>query len=311
MTSPAQGIHAHPTKKLGAAPEDVSRPKVPVGQFLKVASTAVPAYPASDTIAEFGYPMDRNDQAGDCVVAGVDHALEVIYRLLTGQYTNWTDDQLLRAYASQNPGFTSWADAGGPNDKGMVVAEFLDWCIKQGLILAYGKIDHTNQAEMEAAIWVGLAIITAETLQEAQQNGETWDYVAGSPDWGGHCTVWNGYFPPKVVTWGSDAYTMTEAFVQHRVTEAYLILTQPHVEHPTFRDNFDLPGFAAAVSQLTNGKVVVPSAPTPTPTPPIPATTVSYQFAAADAATLDGWAAKRHCGLNKHAAEAWKRGVAQ
>lgn len=51
-------------------------------------------------------------------------------------------------------------------------------------------------------------------------------------------------------------------------------------------------------------------APTPTP-PPIPATTVSYQFAAADAATLDGWAAKRHCGLNKTAAEAWKRGVAQ
>lgn len=52
-------------------------------------------------------------------------------------------------------------------------------------------------------------------------------------------------------------------------------------------------------------------APTPTPTPPIPAATVGYQFAAADAATLDGWAAKRHCGLNKSAGEAWKRGVAQ
>lgn len=268
MTSPAVGIHAHPSKKLGVRPEDTARPKVPVGPFLRVAATVLPAYPATDVIPELAYPMDRNDEAGDCVVAGVDHALQVIYRLLTGQYINWSDDQLLHAYQSQNPGFKSWADAGGASDGGMVIAEFLDWCIKQGLILAYGKIDHTNQAEVEATVWLGLAVVTGENLQVAQQSGTVWDDVPGSSDWGGHCTVWNGYFPFRVISWGADDYTMTEGFVQYRVSEAYFILTQAHVDHPSFRDHFDLAGFAAAVAQLTAGKVIVPTGPTPTPPAP-------------------------------------------
>lgn len=573
----AIGIHAHPTKKLGARPEDTSRPKVAIGQFLKVESTAIPAYPASDTITELNYPLDHNDSVGDCVVAGGDHALQVIHTLLEGSYVNWTDAQLLAAYQTQNPGFTGWGDGGGPHDNGMVIAQFLDWCIKQGHILAYGKIDHTNQAEMEAAIWIGLAVVTGESLQEAQQNGDVWDYVAGSPDWGGHClapgtrvltddlrwvpiedvlvgeglvgfdeftaqyqprkyrrsvveaseiielpcydltfddgttvrcsadhmwlqestwvktenmrlgterasrvrkpiatwepdesrdagylaaafdgegwiddeqsrfihrigfaqrsnamwdhvltalkergfqpreragahtsgfgstdvnqlsigprsdvirflgqmrphrllgkfnvehlgrvhsdhvrlvskvpvgihpvvalrtsartflaeglashncTVWNGYFPPRTISWGSDQYTMTEAFVQNRVFEAYLIVTKAHVSHPTFRNHFDLAGFAAAVSQITNGKVVIPVPPTPAPPAPVPPAPtpppppkptpvpppppappeplVKRLFTAAEIKTMDAWAAESHIGTNKMASTIWK-----
>lgn len=76
---------------------------------------------------------------------------------------------------------------------------------------------------------------------------------------------------------------------------------------------YDTPTLTTLLSRAGDCTSLVPlSQPAPTPTPPpIPATTVGYQFAAADAATLDGWAAKRHCGLNKTAAEAWKRGKAQ
>jgi hypothetical protein len=292
------------TRPLGRRPEDKSRAKVAIGPFLRVSST--PVYPPSDVIPEFIYPMDHNDQAGDCVVAAGDHALEVIFKLLTGSYTNWSDDFMLKAYQSQNHGFKSWADAGGPDDNGMVIAEFLDWLIKQDLILAYGKIDTSNQAELEAAIYLGLAIVTGEDLQVAQQSTNTWDYVSGSGEWGGHCTVWNGYWPPRVVTWGADYVTMTQAFITHQVSEAYFILAQPMVDHPDFRDNFDLAGFAAAISAITNGKVIVPVTPVPVPPapepfppspPPVPSPTVPVLDAALWA-KVGPWTRMRHVGEN-------------
>lgn len=257
MTNP-QGKH------LGRRPEDKTRAKVQLAPFLQNYDPdgfALPVFPPQLTIPELGYPMDRNDQAGDCVVAAQDHALKVIQTLLTGSYVQPSDTELLRRYQTQNPGFRSWADGGGPNDNGMVIAEYLDWCIKEGLILAYAQIDTSSQVEIEAAIYIGLAIVTGEDLRVAQQDGKTWDYVLGSPDWGGHCTVWHEYWPPKVITWGEDDYSMTPAFIERQVDEAYFVLTQAHVDHPSFRNNFDLAGFAAAVKDITNGKVIVPTDP--------------------------------------------------
>lgn len=276
--SDAVGIHAHPTRKLGRRPEDKTRLKVQFADFVK----AIPAHPLTDPIPQLTYPMDHNDQAGDCVVAGVDHALQIIAKLLVGADANWSDSFLLTAYQSQNPGFKSWADAGGPNDGGMVVAEFLDWCIKQKLILAYAQIDTTNLDEIRAAIDIGLAIVTGEDLKAAQQSGLGWDYVAGSPDWGGHCTAWAGYEAhDELVSWGSGAYSMTDAFIAHQVDEAYFILTQAHIDHPGFRNSYDLAGFASAVSAITNGKVIVPvppaPSPTPTPTPPAPGSGATFR----------------------------------
>lgn len=271
----AVGIHAHPTCKLGRRPEDKSRIKIRFGDFVK----AVPTHPLTDPIPALLYPMDHNDQAGDCVVAGTDHALQIIMTLLTGSYTNWSDSFLLKAYQSQNPGFKSWADAGGPNDGGMNVATFLDWCVKQKLILAYAQVDVSNLDEIRAAIDIGLAVVTGEDLKAAQQSGTVWDYVAGSAEWGGHCTVWGGYEAhDELVSWGSSGYSMTDAFIEHQVDEAYFVLTQAHVDHPGFRNSYDLAGFAAAVSAITNGKVVVPVTPTPpgpAPVPPSPPSPVA------------------------------------
>lgn len=264
----ATGVHDHPTRKLGARPEDTSRVKLPFAEFLRVA----PTHPLVDEIPVLDYPMDRNDEAGDCVVAGGDHALQLILTQLTGSYTNWTDDQLLHAYQTQNPDFHSWADAETDADGGMVIAEFLSWMVKQGLILGYAKVDPQNDDEVRAAIYLGLAVVTGEDLQKAQQTGTTWDYVPGSPDWGGHCTVWGGYSTnDQLVSWGSGGYRMTGAFIAHRVTEAYFVLTTAHVEHPGFRDGFDLPKFGAAYTAITGRPFPYPVTPSPTPpTPPTP-----------------------------------------
>jgi hypothetical protein len=264
----AIGIHTHPTLKLGVRPEDKTRAKLAFGDFLGVA----PAHPLVDPQPNLNYPIDRNNQAGTCVVAASDHALQIIYTLLAGSYTNWSDAFILRAYQTQNPGFLSWADSNGPNDGGMDPSLFLSWLISQKLILGYAKVDVTNAAEVEAAIYLGLAVLTAENLTVAQQSGLVWDYVPGSPDWGGHATDWGGYTPnDQVVTWGSGAYSMTPAFVANQVSDAYFILTQAHVDHPSFRDHFDLAGFAAAYTQITGQPfpVAVPTPPKP-PVPPAP-----------------------------------------
>lgn len=268
---PRTGIHAHPTKKLGKLAPIPGRAAVPFGRFV----SAAPAHPIADPAPDLVYPMDRNDVAGDCVVAGLDHTLQTIAAALGVQRKNWSDAELLAYYRTQNPGMKTWADAGSSNDRGMIIQTFLEYLVAQGVILAFGKIDHTNPDEMRAATYLGLAIVTGETLETAQQTQAVWDYKK-SGDWGGHCTCTVGYpgaTRQTCVSWGAEV-DMTEAFIAHQLDEAWFVLTQAHVDHPGFRAGFDLAGFSAAVAELTGGKVVVPvpapvpdPVPTPTPSP--------------------------------------------
>jgi hypothetical protein len=72
----------------------------------------LPDHPLTDPVPPLTYPMDRNDVAGDCVVAGLDHALQTIHAALRVPRANWTDGELLGFYQTQNPGFRTWADGG-------------------------------------------------------------------------------------------------------------------------------------------------------------------------------------------------------
>jgi len=274
--------------QLGKLPERADKPKLSIAPFLLnygVEGFALPVFPPSLVPPVINFPMDHNDTVGDCVVAGGDHALKAIDVQLLGSYAQPDDTTLLHWYQTQNPGFRSWSDAGGSNDNGMVVADFLDYLITQGKILAYGKIDTSSKAEVEAAIFLGLAIVVGAELTEANESGGlVWDYVPGSSNVGGHCFVWNGYWPPRTITWGSDDYQTTSSFIQHQVDEAYFILTQAHVDHPDFRNNFDLTAFAEAVREITDGKVVVPAEPA----------TRTLTFTAAEYADLAAWAKAPH-----------------
>jgi hypothetical protein len=266
----ALGIHDHPTKKLGKRPTVPGRAKLSFADFV----TTVPTHPIVDEIPPYNYPMDHNDSVGCCVVAAGDHALQIINTQLLGQYTNWTDDFMLKAYQSQNPGFSSWADAGGPDDNGMYTDQFLSWMISQNLLLGFAKIDVTNPDLVQAAIYLGLAIVTGETLLIANKHGYVWDYVSGSPTWGGHATCWGGFSALRddLVSWGDGSYAMTDAFIQNQVDEAYFLITQAHVDNPSFRAGFDLAGFATAYSEITGTAfpAVVPTPVPPIPVPPMP-----------------------------------------
>jgi hypothetical protein len=278
----AVGIHDVPSKLLGRRPAIPGRRALMASDFI-----SLPPRPLVDGAPAMTWPMDRNDVAGDCVVAGADHALQAIYGLLGEPRANWTDAGLLALYQTQNPDFRGWQDGGTSRDGGMVVQLFLEHLVELGEILAFGKVDLTEDA-MKAAVWVGLALVTGERLDVAQQKQTTWDYVPGSAEWGGHCTTSVAYDPDHqgVVTWG-ELVEATDSFVGHQVEEAWFVLTHAHLNHPSFRDNFDLEGFAAAVAALTDGKVVVPVDPPPTPTPDDP-------MADFPAASLDAWAERPH-----------------
>lgn len=301
----ATGVHAHPTKKLGRRPPS-NKPALHLADFVR----NLPAHPLIDAgPTGVSWPMDHNDQWGDCVVAGADHALQAICALLGVQRSNWSDQQILDYYRTQNPTFDP---ATGAGDDGMDVQTFLAYLVKQGVILGFAKIDQSDPDVIQAAIYLGLAIVTGENLQVAQQDQATWDYVSGSPDWGGHCTCWvsygNGDF--GTVTWG-DELDMTLGFVQHRVEEAWFVITQAHVDHPGFRDAFDLAGYAQAFQEITGRPFPVhvepsPTPPAPTPAPPAPAPTPGPVDPADErlAQAAEGWVGVRHRGINYEFARA-------
>lgn len=271
------GFHDHEWKILGKRPaepyENSVKPFIAAGSHFRSAAyeRTAPIIPVQDIAPNMTWPMDHNDEAGDCVVAGMDHLLEVVYGLLGVPRTNWTDAQLLAFYQTQNPHFTSWSQGGGPNDNGMNIQDFLTYLTKAGVILGFARINHIDESEMRAATYLGLGILTGQMMQVAQQNQSlAWDYVANSPDWGGHCTVSVGYMEsPNVeqwVSWGA-LYDVTPAFISHQMDEAWLVITQAHVNNVSFRKGFDLQSFGEEFTALTGRPFPFQPEPQPTPAP--------------------------------------------
>lgn len=285
------GIHDHPRKRLGKRPPVPGRAAVSFGDFVKVG--AVPQAPLVDEPVDgMAYGMDLNDQYGDCVVAAFDHSRQTIVGLLTGRPVNMTTAQIVEDYRTQNPGFNPDLVDGDPaqEDNGMVIQTYLEHLVATRRILGFGRIDHTDEVEMKAAVYLGLAVMIGVDLRAPQQHQTVWD-EAGGGDWGGHCVPWVGYRGKPdyltCVTWGALT-DMTTRFIASRCDEAWFVLLPEHVAHPEFRAGFDLPGFAAAVAELTDGKVVVPTRPNP-PVEPPPFLVLLGRF-------LIGWL-RRHIGL--------------
>lgn len=258
-----------PTRFLGKL-DPVNRPTLQVGEFLR--AREIPDHPRISPPPPANWTMDRNDQAGDCVVAGMNHTLQAVATNLGQPRRPWNDAELLDLYRTQNPNFHDWSQGGTRADGGMVVQTFLEECVRRGHILAFAKIDHENNDLMRAATYIGGGVMTGEILREAHESQDVWDAVTKSPIWGGHCTTTVGFQDGRqqCVTWG-QIQPYTDAFAERHMDEAWFVLTQALVNNPSFRNNFDIRGFAEAVADLTNGKVIVPIPPLPpTPAPVAP-----------------------------------------
>lgn len=258
-------IHSFPGRAKGKR-DPVERDFVPFGKFL----TKLPATPLIDIAPTYAYPMDGNDTVGDCVVAGWDHFRQTVTGLLTGTQKNFTQKEIWSFYQTQNPGFDpagkpSTNGPGSSHDGGMSVQIFLEYLQSKGYILGFAKIDQANESEMKAAVYLGLGIMAGVVLDQAQMSqfySGIWDSVSGSPVDGGHCIPLVGFTGTpdymSCVTW-AKVVQCTQKFIQGQMDEAWFVLMQEHVDHPAFRNHFDLSGFSEAVSEITGGKISIPT----------------------------------------------------
>jgi len=103
-------------------------------------------------------------------------------------------------------------------------------------IHAYAAVDHTNLDEMRGAIWLAGALSVGIAMPLVAQQwitpGSIWDVPKGGPvgdaapwSWGGHAVPLFGYNANKgtwrAASW-AGTYTLTDAFVQTYLEEAYI-----------------------------------------------------------------------------------------
>lgn len=240
-----------------------------LGDFL---TGQLPEHPiAVDNTASVSWDLGHNDRYGTCVPTSVANLIRVVSRRLTGDQRNTSWDELMRWYRTQNPGFDpdlSWNDP-RQDDDGMVIQDLLAWLAREGIILGFARLDPDDPEQVKASEWLFLGTVQGLDLQEAQQWQSVWDYEA-SGEWGGHAVMVPRYEPngETCVTWG---YTMlmTPRFLDRQRSEAWVILTRDHVQHPGFREGFDLPRFAAAYEAITGRQFPVDiNSPTFDPIPP-------------------------------------------
>lgn len=183
-----------------------------------------------------------------------------------------------------------------PNDNGSSGLSVAKACRNAGLISGYQHI--TSLAAAYAAIQSGPFIV-----------GSDWHTGMDTPDAngvvqatgavrGGHEYECVGYHPDTdlwefVNSWGLS-YGVQGRFFYTSATFTQLLAAQ---------------GDATVFVPVNQPAPTPTPTPTPQPAPTPPAANVGYTFTAADAATLDGWAAKHHIGCNEQAAAAWKRGT--
>ena len=245
----------------------VNKAALQLGDFLRVQE--IPEHPPVSPAPPVRWTMDRNDEAGVCVVAGLNHTLQAVAANLGQPRTPWSDAEILDLYRTQNPGFRSFEEsAGTDDDQGMIIQTFLGEAQRRGHISGFAKIDHENHELMRAAVYLGGGIMTGEMLRQAHEDLSHWDASDTAP-WGGHCTTTVGYDEAEFgcVTWG-QLTPYTQGFAARHLDEAWFILTPAMINSSSFRNQFDAKGFADAVADITSGKIIVPVPPVVPDVPP-------------------------------------------
>lgn len=248
--------------------------------------------------------LGGNDQYGDCGPVSVANQRLLTTTYLTASPQTVTQTDIFDLYRrSGNPTFDPTTHAG---DDGVDMQTMCEALMAGGVggvkPLCFAKVNAGNEGELRAAIAIFGSILLGVDLEEAQQSGSVWDYKP-SAEWGGHAICSGRYNQTAgrmgVVTWGS-VVDMTDAFLSHQLSEAWVVVWPEHLGTVAFWEGIDVATLAADYTALT-GKAF----PIPVPTP-APASTPTTNADETFAAVLRPWVATRHSGANKVAAKAAK-----
>jgi hypothetical protein len=159
--------------------------------------------------------MLGNDKYGCCGFAGLGHYIQCVCANLNIP-CNITDGTVLGWYGE----CTGFKPSDPSTDNGVVLMDALQYFMKKGLILGYGRVDETNPAHVAMAIELFGGVYTGWDLPLAWQSATIWSrgpnttgiWAPGS--WGGHCVTGHTYdtFTNSFVdTWNSWVKTMADA----------------------------------------------------------------------------------------------------
>ncbi|ETK36107.1 hypothetical protein MPTA5024_10810 [Microbispora sp. ATCC PTA-5024] len=252
-------------------------PALKLSRFL---TGAVPAHPpAADHFAQVGdWGLYTNDKYGVCGPTSVANQRKLVSKYLGGAEQSPTLADVYDLYRrSGNPTFNP---ATGAGDNGVDMQTMLEALLAGGIggvkPLAFAAVDARDLDEMRAAISIFGSVLLGvdlETAQDAQTDAGLWDYRR-TPEWGGHAVVSGRYVdvtPDRgdrtaVVTW-AHVVDMTDAFVQHQVEEAWVVIWAEHLGARAFQEGVDQVALAAAYEELTGRPFPAPVTPPAPPTP--------------------------------------------
>lgn len=191
---------------------------------------ALPAPPEAvdNTNGVTAWGMMRNDQLGDCTIAGVGHCQQVA-TLNTGSETTPSDDLIEAGYEK----YCGYVPGNDSTDQGGVELDILAGIKRDGFagmkLLGFVSPDPTNINHVKKAIaYFGSVYVGAELPLSAQNSG-VWDVVSGTNGvaggWGGHCMVSPKYDATLApfITWGTNQ-PATWAWWQKYVDECHVLL---------------------------------------------------------------------------------------
>lgn len=268
MTGPAQGIHEHPSLKLGLRPPS-GRPALMLRDVL---TGAVPEHPAAaDHLTSVQYGLYRNNEFGDCGPVSAANSRRMTTHYLAGAMHAPTQDDVFDLYRrSGNPGFDP---ATGADDNGVDMQTMLEAVHAGGIggvrSVAFAKVDVSDGETMRAAVAIfgGLLYgLDLQVAQQAQTDRGIWDW-APSAAWGGHAVLGGRYQPGSVggITWGR-AVDMTDRFLAEQAAEAWVVIWPEHMGDRTFLAGVNVGKLRSAYRDLTGHALPGPE-PTPAPGP--------------------------------------------
>lgn len=178
------------------------------------------------------FPMYDNDQYGDCVPAGMGHALQV-WTDLVGESVAVPDSAVLSAYhdiAGFNPDT-------GENDNGCVELKALKYWHRYGIgghkIAGYAAINPHRMDLVRAGNYLFDGLLLGVALpMSAQDQADEWTYEPGQGSaaypgsWGGHCVfvVDHDQQGLTFISWGK-VMRMTWEFWSRYTDESYAVFS--------------------------------------------------------------------------------------
>ena len=252
-------VAATPTKgfKLGKL---APRRLVGVGEFKTYFEEALPAPPPQ---AHYGarvtvpWQMDANGPdptvtlpgvppgwggCGDCVVAGMAHALTI---------ANFEEGKVRDQIPSANTVVETYCTLAGctpaelfsdPDtyDTGLDIANSLAAWQTSGLfgckLGLYAPVDYTNMDDIKNALYLAGGLVIGIQVQQAQEQqfpGE-WRWEPDSEVLGGHCITITGYTTSQGLFWGTTwgaLIPMSEDFLTHAMDEAFALVSAQAIAH--------------------------------------------------------------------------------